>query len=198
VTTPNPGDSVTVHISGLPRYETITDNLDHKTFRGNSITLTAAEVNSGLTLDSHYRGHGQPTATLTITATDTTGTPITSAPQTITVKDPPAAATSSTTSTTASGGGKSASMDVAQWFNQHPGFAQAATTLGESGTSKSGVTPNAGTAADPAASTSAKSFALFNQMMAGDFGNDSHFAQATTAPSGSPQQSSNFLTKPLH
>jgi hypothetical protein len=92
VTVPNQGDAVTVNVAGLPKYETITDSLDHKTFSGSSISLTAAEVNSGLTLSSHYRGHGDPTATLTVTATDSTGKPVTSAAQTITVKDPPATA----------------------------------------------------------------------------------------------------------
>ena len=78
---------MTVHVAGLSKYETITDNLDHKTFSGSSISLTAAQVNSGLTLNSHYQGHGDPTATLTVTATDSTGKPVTSAAQTITVKD---------------------------------------------------------------------------------------------------------------
>ncbi|QOG18224.1 heparin lyase I family protein [Bradyrhizobium sp. SEMIA] len=90
VSVPHVGDDVTVKISGLPTYETITDKLDGKTFSGSSITLTAAQVNSGLSLSSSYGGHGHPTATLTVTATDSTGTPITSAAQTITVKDPPA------------------------------------------------------------------------------------------------------------
>ena len=102
VSVPNAGDNVTVKITGLPKYETITDNLDHKTFRGSSITLTAAEVNSGLTLTTNYRGQGDPSATLTVTATDKTGTPITSAAQTITVKDPPASVAGGGTS---SGGG---------------------------------------------------------------------------------------------
>jgi hypothetical protein len=92
VTVPNKGDAVTVHVAGLPKYETITDNLDHKTFSGSSISLTAAEANSGLTLSSQYRGQGDPTAALTVTATDSTGKPVTSAAQTITVKDPPATA----------------------------------------------------------------------------------------------------------
>jgi parallel beta-helix repeat protein len=87
VTAPDSGGAVSVTIKGLPRYETITDNLDHQTFRGSSITLTAAEVNSGLALNSNYRGGGQPVATLTVTATDSAGT---TAPQSITVKDPPA------------------------------------------------------------------------------------------------------------
>src|SRR5262249_2495702 len=52
-------------------------------------TLTAAEVNSGLTLNSHYHGWRHPVATLTVTATDST-TGKSTAPQRITVTDPPA------------------------------------------------------------------------------------------------------------
>ncbi len=88
-------DVVSVNIKGLPRYETITDNLDGQTFRGKDITLTAAQVDSGLTLQSNYRGSGDPTATLSVTATGTdpvTGTLATSATKTITVTDPPATA----------------------------------------------------------------------------------------------------------
>jgi len=89
----DPNDAVSVNIKGLPIYETITDNLDHHTFRGKDITLTAAEVDSGLTLHSNYLGSGHPVATLAATATakdPTTGAVTTSTTQTITVKDPPA------------------------------------------------------------------------------------------------------------
>jgi ribosomal protein L30E len=44
VATTDPNDAVTVNIKGLPRYETITDNLDGRTFRGTDITLTAAPI----------------------------------------------------------------------------------------------------------------------------------------------------------
>jgi hypothetical protein len=218
VSVPNAGDKVTVNITGLPQYETITDNLDHKTFRGSSITLTAAEVNSGLTLTTNYRGHGDPSATLTVTATDKAGTPVTSAPQTITVKDPPAS------SGTSAGGGtnpvtgshrgtgsnpghgnwwgqagqNSGHSDRDQWFGHHPDFAPVATTLSDAGATKSAATPSVGTAADPVGSVGAKSYALLNQMMAGDFGRDSHFAQVATASTASLQQSAISLTKPLH
>jgi hypothetical protein len=236
VSVPHAGDNVSVNISGLPGYETITDNLDHKTFSGNSATLTAAEVNSGLSLSSSYRGQGAPTATLTVTAHDATGTPVTSAAQTITVQDPPATTTSSGSSTTTSGGGTSSGQwhhqwsnhqstavaatssgtsttasgtssgqspasrtNIAQWFNDHPGFAAAATTLSESGASKSGAVPNlANAATDPTSTAGAKAYALLNQMMAGDFGSNSHFAQAATALSASSQQQANLLTRPLH
>jgi beta-glucanase (GH16 family) len=90
----DPDDTVTVNIKGLPRYETITSNLDGHTFKGNDITLTAAQVDAGLTLHSDYKGSGAPVATLTATATGkdpTTGAIAKSAAQTITVTDPPAA-----------------------------------------------------------------------------------------------------------
>jgi hypothetical protein len=195
VSVPNVADNVTVNISGLPNYETVTDNLDHKTFSGSSVTLTAAEVNSGLSLSSSYRGQGQPTATLTVTATDHTDTPaMTSAAKTITVKDPPAM-------TTLRGGSWGLSQhgtDVTQWFNSHPDFARAATTLGEAGASRSGVMSTPTTTTDPAAGVGAKAYALLNQMMAGQFGAESHFAQAATALSASSQPQANLLTRPLH
>jgi hypothetical protein len=83
-------DKVSVTIAGLPAFETITDALDKKTFSGASATLTAAEVNSGLTLHSTYTGSSQPVDTLSITATNSTGgEAATSLAQTITVTDPP-------------------------------------------------------------------------------------------------------------
>ena len=54
-----------------------------------AVTLSEAQVDGGLTLHSYYRGHGHPTATLALTASDTVGgAPYSSAPQTITVHDP--------------------------------------------------------------------------------------------------------------
>jgi hypothetical protein len=102
VTTTDSNDVVTVNITGLPKYETITDKLDGQTFRGNNITLTAAQVDSGLELQSNYRGGGHPTATLTLTASakdPSTGAVSTASPQTITVVDPrPTAVATSTSS----------------------------------------------------------------------------------------------------
>lgn len=93
VTAPSSSTKTTVTITGLPQYERITDNLDGQVFRGTSVTLSEAEVDSGLTLTSRYRGTGHPVATLTVTARDTIGgVTSASAPQTITVKDPPASA----------------------------------------------------------------------------------------------------------
>jgi Big-like domain-containing protein len=98
VTVPETGDNVTVKITGLPSYETITDVLDGETFEGTSIELTAAEVNSGLSLHSSYTGTGHPVATLTLTATNGSGTTeTTTAAQTLTVTDPPVTSDSTTT-----------------------------------------------------------------------------------------------------
>ena len=79
-------ETATVTITGLPRYERITDSLDGESYRGSTITLSEAQVDSGLTLTSRYRGSSFPVATLTVTASDAGGT---STPQTITVTDPP-------------------------------------------------------------------------------------------------------------
>jgi hypothetical protein len=79
-------DIVTVTIKGLTKYESITDALDGKVFKGSAVTLTAAEVASGLTIRSSYTGKGTPTNTLTIYERNTTvGEAATSASQTITV-----------------------------------------------------------------------------------------------------------------
>lgn len=107
VATTDPNDAVSVTITGLPRYETITDNLDGQVFQGKSITLTADQVNSGLTLQSNYHGRGTPVSELTITATGkdpATGATSTSTPQTITVTDPPATSTSTTGQGSSTGG----------------------------------------------------------------------------------------------
>jgi hypothetical protein len=87
---------VKVTIAGLPSYETLSDGLGH-TYSGQSITLSQAEVNSGLTLTSHYTGSQHPIATLSVTASDTIGGSVaTSAKQSIVVVDPPPATLAST------------------------------------------------------------------------------------------------------
>jgi hypothetical protein len=83
-------DTLTLSIAGLTSYETITDKHDSTVFSGSSVTLTSAEVSSGLTLHSSYTGTGHPVNTLTVTANNTTsGEAVSSASQTITVTDPP-------------------------------------------------------------------------------------------------------------
>ena len=78
-------------ISGRTSYETITDNLDPILFSGGSVTLSAAEVNSGLTLHSSYAGTGHPVNNLIVTASNTTSGEAATSPamQTIVVTDPP-------------------------------------------------------------------------------------------------------------
>ena len=90
-----PGDAnngVSVTIGGLTSYETITDNRDKSVFSGGSVTVSAAEVNSGLTLNSSYAGSGHPVANLTFTASNSTPgdrSAPTSAPQTIVIHRSP-------------------------------------------------------------------------------------------------------------
>jgi HYR domain len=85
-------DRVSVTIAGLPTFETISDAFDPRTFAGASVSLDAAEVNSGLTLHSSYAGSGQPVNVLAVVATNTTaGESSTSPAQTIAVTDPPPA-----------------------------------------------------------------------------------------------------------
>jgi hypothetical protein len=95
VTPADADDTVSVTISGLTSYETITNNLDQTIFSGGLVTLTAAEVNSGLTLHSSYGGTGHPVNNLIVTASNTTsGEAATPATQTIVVTDPPVIAAS--------------------------------------------------------------------------------------------------------
>jgi len=146
-----------------------------------------------------------PTTSTTPVSTDPT-TPASTAPTTPTTPvstDPttPAstAPTTPTTPVSTDPTTPASTPDSGHWFGHHPGFAPVATTLSDAGASNSAATPNGGTAADPGGNAGAKSFALFNQTMAGDFDGDSHFASAAMASSsGSPQQSSNSLTRPLH
>lgn len=100
-TAPSYASSATVKITGLPSYETILEGKGD-TFKGSSITLTEAQVNSGLTLASHYTGAGHPTATLMINASDTiAGVTKTTAARTIVVVDPAATSATSEGLTTA-------------------------------------------------------------------------------------------------
>jgi hypothetical protein len=220
VKVPTAGDNVTVNIKGLPSYETITDKLDGKSFSGSNVTLTAAQVNSGLTLNSSYEGNGHPTSTLTVTATDQTSHS-SSAAQSIAVTDPTSSSTTGTSGSGSTGSGSTASSgssshggwsghqwsgaqwgghhsDISQWFDSHPGFAKTAKTLSDAFSSKSGASSAAGSSTNHTASAGDKAYALFNQMMAGDFGNTSHFTQGGSSSAQNHQQASNLLTRPLH
>jgi hypothetical protein len=91
ISTADSDDTLSVKISGLPSYETIkAGDGSLGSSKGGNVTFTVADVASGLTLFSTYKGKSQPQATLTITASNTTaGESPTSAAQTITVTDPP-------------------------------------------------------------------------------------------------------------
>jgi hypothetical protein len=95
-------DRLSVKISGVPSYESITaptgDTVTKQQQSNGTYTWTITESTSkagtaitGLSLTSHYRGTGHPVATLTVTASDiTAGETATSASQTLAVTDPPA------------------------------------------------------------------------------------------------------------
>ena len=94
-------DRVSVKISGVPSYETITaprgDSVTHQA-QGKTSTWTVTESASaagtpltGLNVTSHYTGSGHPVSNLTVTASNTTsGETATSSSKSITVTDPPA------------------------------------------------------------------------------------------------------------
>ncbi|WOH67865.1 heparin lyase I family protein [Bradyrhizobium sp. BWA-3-5] len=97
VSTTNTNERVTVNGTGLPKHETITSALGGQMFRGRDITLTAAQVSSGLTLTSSYRGGGDPVATPVLTSNTqdpVSGVVASAEPQSISVSDPRPSATS--------------------------------------------------------------------------------------------------------
>src|SRR6266404_3267906 len=99
-------DTISVKISGVPTYETVTapggDTVTSSLQADGTKTWTVTESASttgapltALTLSSSYTGSDHPVATFTVTASNTTpGETATSAAQTITVTDPPAITTS--------------------------------------------------------------------------------------------------------
>jgi beta-glucanase (GH16 family) len=103
-------DVLSVSISGVPRYESITaaGATPVVSAGGSTYTFSAlptSDWNNGLVLHSTYTGHRHPTAVLTITASNTTsGETSTAASRTISVTDPPAS-------------GSVASSGVADWFS---------------------------------------------------------------------------------
>ena len=95
-------DRLSVKISGVPGYETISApgyTVTQQLQANGTSTWTITESSSkagtaltGITLSSNYTGTGHPAATLTVTARNiTTGETATSPSQLITVTDPPAA-----------------------------------------------------------------------------------------------------------
>ncbi|MGX5800335.1 family 16 glycosylhydrolase [Bradyrhizobium sp. Arg314] len=206
VTTTDPNDVVTVNVTGLPKYETITDKLDGQTFRGKNITLTAAQVDSGLTLQSNYRGAAHPVATLTLTATakdPVTGAVSTASPQTIAVTDPRPAATTTSPRVIAQTDhehaparslGSLATWGLA-WLNEHRDLV--------AGTANTLASRNI-TMADPLASGTSRaslasqSFALLNQYLAGNSGQVHHGQIVASLSNEASWNHDSYLTRPQH
>jgi hypothetical protein len=214
VATTDHNDAVTVNIRGLPNYERITDNLDGKTFKGRNITLTAAQVDSGLTLQSNYKGAADPVSTLTLTATardPVTREVMTSAPQTIRVKDP--APTSATTTTSSqptaatdsipAAGTSAASPASRDFAMQHHGlFSQIGDLVSGRGvaTSTPSITMSDSPSATGTSTTSlaGQSFALLNQYLAGSTGRVDSGQIVTALSNGAVGGQDSFLTRPQH
>jgi beta-glucanase (GH16 family) len=95
-------DVVSISISGVPRYESITAAgataaVSHHGHTYTFSALPAADWANGLVLHSTYTGSNDPTATLMVTASNTTAGETAAAPaRWIDVTDPPAAITQST------------------------------------------------------------------------------------------------------
>jgi beta-glucanase (GH16 family) len=207
VTTTDANDLVTVTVTGLPKYETITDKLDGKTFSGKNITLTAAQVDSGLTLQSNYRGAAHPVATLTLTATakdPVTGATSTASPQTIAVTDPRPAATTTSPRVIAQkdhehapagSPGSSATQGLA-WLNEHSHLvAGTAKTLASQNATMTDHRLVSGTSR---ASLASQSFALLNQYLAGNSGQVDHGQIVASLSSGTNWNQDSYLTRPQH
>jgi probable HAF family extracellular repeat protein len=98
-------DTVSVTISGVPLFEsitapsgdTVTSQLVHGGGKGDTLTFTitagtAGQPISGLVLNSSFTGKGHPVNTFTVTASNSTSGETGTAAKTITVTDPPASA----------------------------------------------------------------------------------------------------------
>jgi hypothetical protein len=119
-------DTISVKISGVPTYETVTapsgDTVTSslQTDGTNTWTVTEGASTTGapltaLTLSSSYTGSDHPVATFTVTASNTTsGETATSAAQTITVTDPPAVRSSDGPSASPRGGTVASSPNLGQ------------------------------------------------------------------------------------
>ncbi|XIA64845.1 glycoside hydrolase family 16 protein [Bradyrhizobium sp. TZ2] len=205
VATTDPNDNVTVNIKGLPWYETITDGLGH-TFRGRNITLTEAQVDSGLTLHSYYRGSRDPidTPTLTATAKDpVTGAVATSASQKITVTDPPAATATAPQTTTVTAPAPGTATTTASPSSYEALFSQLRDLVADSGVATSAprvinMTDTSPATGTTTASLTNQSFALLNQYLAGNTGRFDPGQIVAAASNGTTWGQDSFLTRPQH
>ena len=191
LTTTDPNDQVSLNIRGLPKYETITTG-DGATFRGNNITLNSAQVDSGLTLTSYYKGNAHPVADLTLTASakdPDTGAVTSAAPQTITVTDPRLSDWSRHTT----------AKSTDSLTNQ--GFAQLQQGLGSDTSTLATTTPQTTAWSDHGtakASQASQTFALLNQCLAGSSGRVDAGQIVAAVSNGATWTNDSFLTRPQH
>jgi hypothetical protein len=200
VSTTDPNDRLSVRVTGLPKYETIASNLDGRTFRGNNITLTAAQVESGLVLNSYSRW-ARPEATLTLTANakdPVTGAVTSAAPQTITVANLRSAATTTTPSqpTSVTTTSQAVATAAPALMNQLRGVlgSGVATSAPQAIT----ATNDARSAGTPTASLANQSFALLNQHLAGSTGRFDSGQIVSGVSNGATAGQVSFLTRPQH
>lgn len=223
VSTTDRNDRVTVNITGLPKYETITSNLDGRTYRGNNITLTAAQVDAGLVLNSYYRNGGSPGATLTLTANakdPVTGATASAAPQTIavansryaasTTSSQPTAATSplAATDTTTTSPVVNRAMSSVNTDQASKAVATAAPALLSQLRDMGGVatlvsqtitaTNDAQSSGTTTAGLANQSYALLNQHLAGCTGRFDAGQIVASASNGATAGQVSFLTRPQH
>jgi hypothetical protein len=95
-------DTVSIRITGVPKYETITAGPGETVTRqGSTYTITSKTPGASiadLTLASSYKGKGSVVNTFTVTASNTTsGETATSVVHTVSVTDPPVLATNENT-----------------------------------------------------------------------------------------------------
>jgi hypothetical protein len=222
VSTTDPNDSVSVSIRGLSRNQTITNNLDGQTFSGNNITLSAAQVESGLVLNSYGRGGARSGATLTLTASATdpvTGTETSAAPQTITVTNLRSAATTTLSSqptvttapvatlTTSTSRGRESFGSLDQAASNAVATAAPAlmSQIGDqvgrgvaTSASQIAVTSSSPVTATPTASVASQSYALLNQYLAGSTGRGDFGQIVASVSNAATSGQVSFLTRPQY
>jgi hypothetical protein len=147
--------------------------------------LTAAQVDSGLTQQSNYRGSAHPVATLTLTATakdPVTGAVATASPQTIAVTDPRPAATTTSLGSLATRG-----FDL---LHKHR---DAAKTWAPHNLATADHPIAAGTSR---ASLASQSFALLNQYLASNSGPVNAGQIVVSLSNGANWNQDSYLTRP--
>ncbi|MBR1269801.1 hypothetical protein JQ629_20005 [Bradyrhizobium sp. AUGA SZCCT0222] len=202
VSTTDPNDRVTVNIRGLASYETITDGLGN-TFSGRNITLTKAQVDSGLTLHNYYRGSRDPVDTITLTATakdPVTGAVTTSSTKWMTLSDAPSATTTTpttpTTPTTTTPQTPSVMTPATATTSPVTSTLTASTPQSITVTAGPPATTTAPATSTAVASQANQSFALLNQYMAATPGRADSGQIVSAISNGTTWGQESFLTRP--